>query len=217
MPPQITIIVALIVGSLDVYENSISSQWMTLSPPRNAFTLVRFPSMLNWQTSLRWSFVIDIFLFLLSPVLETWCGLDWIGLTYGYWWIMNWAIWSTVTLTLLSTPEGVRIRGWPPVASILGQNSGPKRMDGWIWLTPLTKMSFLQCSEESWVHRCPSMHQSQGNREDTQVVHELGILSIIKRTRDKIQNLKALQSKKVKSVAARSGPSLTRMDSLLVK
>ena len=62
------------------------------------------------------------------------------------------------------------------------------------------------------------MHQSQGNREDTQVVHELGMLiSIIKRTRDKIQNLKALQSKKVKLVATRSGPSLTRMDSLLVK
>ena len=61
------------------------------------------------------------------------------------------------------------------------------------------------------------MHQSQGNREDTQVVHELGMLSLIKRTRDKIQNLKALQSKKVKLVAARSGPSLTRMDSLLVK
>ena len=61
------------------------------------------------------------------------------------------------------------------------------------------------------------MHQSQGNRDDTQVLHELGMLSMIKRTRDKIQNLKALQSKKVKLVAARSGPSLTRMDSLLVK
>ena len=61
------------------------------------------------------------------------------------------------------------------------------------------------------------MHQSQGNRDDTQVLHELGMFSMIKRTRDKIQNLKALQSKKVKSVAARSGPSLTRMDSLLVK
>ena len=61
------------------------------------------------------------------------------------------------------------------------------------------------------------MHQSQGNREDTQVLHELGMFSMIKRTRDKIQNLKALQSKKVKLVAARSGPSLTRMDSLLVK
>ena len=61
------------------------------------------------------------------------------------------------------------------------------------------------------------MHQSQGKEEDTQVVQELGMLSIIKRTRDKIQNLKALQSKKVKLVATRSGPSLTRMDSLLVK
>ena len=61
------------------------------------------------------------------------------------------------------------------------------------------------------------MHQSQGNRDDTQVLHELGMFSMIKRTRDKIQNLKALQSKKVKLVAARSGPSLTRMDSLLVK
>jgi len=45
------------------------------------------------------------------------------------------------------------------------------------------------------------MHQSQGKEEDTQVVQEL----------------KALQSKKVKLVATRSGPSLTRMDSLLVK
>ena len=61
------------------------------------------------------------------------------------------------------------------------------------------------------------MHQSQGNREDTQELHELGMFTMIKRTRDKIQNLKALQSKKVKLVAARSGPSLTRMDSLLVK
>ena len=43
------------------------------------------------------------------------------------------------------------------------------------------------------------------------------LISIIKRTRNKIQNLKVLQSKKVKLVAARSGPSLTRMDSLLVK
>ena len=61
------------------------------------------------------------------------------------------------------------------------------------------------------------MHQSQGNRDDTQVLHELGMFSMIKRTRDKIHNLKALQSKKVKLVATRSGPSLTRMDSLLVK
>ena len=61
------------------------------------------------------------------------------------------------------------------------------------------------------------MHQSQGNRDDTQVLHELGMLSMIKRTRDKVQNLKVLQSKKVKLVATRSGPSLTRMDSLLVK
>ena len=67
------------------------------------------------------------------------------------------------------------------------------------------------------------MHQSQGNRDDTQVVHELGMLSIIKRTRDEIQNLKALQSKKVKLVESRGSCwgwgnlVATRTDSLLVK
>merc|ERR1719510_1813420 len=41
---------------------------------------------------------------------------------------------------------------------------------------PVTRMSFLQFSAVSWVQRCPSTHQSQGKRDETQVVQELYVL-----------------------------------------
>ena len=40
-------------------------------------------------------------------------------------------------------------------------------------LTPVTRMSLRQFSAVSWVQRCPSTHQSQGNEEETHCVHEL--------------------------------------------
>ena len=116
--------------------------------------------------------------------------------------MMNWGVWSTLTWMDFWKPEGTRISEEPPgVATVtLGQNAGPERILGPSWLIPLTKMSFLQFSAVSCVHLCPSTHQSQV--EDTQVVQEL----------------KALQSKKVKLVETKSSPSSsTRKDSLLVK
>ena len=88
--------------------------------------------------------------------------------------MMNWAMWSTFTLMDFCKPEDTRISGEPPgVAFTLGQNAGPDRMLGPIRLMPVTRMSFLQFSAVSWVHRCPSTHQSQGKREETQVVQEV--------------------------------------------
>ena len=98
-------------------------------------------------------------------------------------------------------PEGTRFAELPGVTLILGQKAGPERMLGPILLIPVTRMSFLQFSAVSWVHRCPSTHQSQGKAEETQVVQEV----------------KVLQSKKVKLVVAKAWPcSSTLMDSLLV-
>merc|ERR1719483_991817 len=37
-------------------------------------------------------------------------------------------------------------------------------------------MSFRQFSAVSWVQRCPSTHQSQGNGDATQDVHEENVL-----------------------------------------
>ena len=98
-------------------------------------------------------------------------------------------------------PEATRISEEPSDRT-LGQNAGPGRMLGPILLIPFTRMSFLQFSEVSWVHRCPSTHQSQGKAEETQLVQEV----------------KLLQSKKLKSVATKSGPSSNRVlpDSLVV-
>ena len=39
-------------------------------------------------------------------------------------------------------------------------------------------MSFLQFSAVLWVHRCLSTHQSHGNSEETQVVHELEVVDM---------------------------------------
>ena len=39
-------------------------------------------------------------------------------------------------------------------------------------------MLFLQISAVSWVHLCLSTHQSQGNSEDTQAVHELEVVDM---------------------------------------
>ena len=39
-------------------------------------------------------------------------------------------------------------------------------------------MLFLQFSAVSWVHLCLSTHQSQGNSEDTQAVHELEVVDM---------------------------------------
>ena len=112
-------------------------------------------------------------------------------------------MWSTLTRMDFCIPEDTMISGEPPgVAFTLGQNAGPERMLGPILLIPVTRMSFLQFSAVSCVHRCPSMHQSQGKGEETQ----------------EVQEVKVLQSKKVKLVAAKSRPSSpTRTDSLLVK
>ena len=80
-------------------------------------------------------------------------------------------------------------------------------MLGPILLTPVTRMSFLQFSAVSWVHRWASTHQSHGKVEETQVVQEV----------------KVLQSKKVKLVESRGSCwgwgklVATRTDSLLVK
>ena len=93
--------------------------------------------------------------------------------------MMNWAMWSTFTLMDFCSPEDTRISGEPPgVAFTLGQKAGPERMLGPIRLTPVTRMSFLQFSAVSWVHLCPSTHQSQGNKEETQVVHELEVVEV---------------------------------------
>ena len=101
-------------------------------------------------------------------------------------------------------PEGTKIsEELPGVTLILGQKAGPERMLGPILLIPVTRMSFLQFSAVSWVHLCPATHQSQGKVEEseTQVVQEV----------------KVLQSKKVKLAVAKSWPcSSTRTDSLLV-
>ena len=39
-------------------------------------------------------------------------------------------------------------------------------------------MFFLQFSAVSWVHWCLSTHQSHGNSEETQVVHELEVVEV---------------------------------------
>ena len=62
-------------------------------------------------------------------------------------------------------------------------------------------MLCLQFSAVSWVQWCPSTHQSHGNSEDTQDVHELYVL----------------QSKNVKFVATKSGPFSTLTDNFDVK
>ena len=85
-------------------------------------------------------------------------------------------------LTLI--PEGTKISELPPtVAFTLGQKLGPDRILGPTRLIPVTKMSFRQFSAVSWVQRCPSTHQSQGNGDATQDVHEENVLQseIIKR------------------------------------
>ena len=100
-------------------------------------------------------------------------------------------------------PEETRISGKSPGDALtLGQNPGPERMLGPILLTPVTRMSFLQFSMVSWVHRWPWTHQSHGKVEEAQ----------------EVQEVKVLQSKKVKLVSAKLEPSSsTRTDSLLVK
>jgi len=159
---------AVVVGVSESYVNSTSSQWM-VSSNSFAFTLVTLPSMLNWQTNLLW--------------------------------IMNWATWSTFTLIDFRCPKDTRI-SFPFRISVpldtLGQKAGPERILGPMRLMPVTRMSFLQFSAVPWVQWCLSTHQSQGNSEETQVVHELYVL----------------QSKKVKLVTARSRPSSpARIDS----
>ena len=100
-------------------------------------------------------------------------------------------------------PEETKISGEPPADALtLGQNPGPERMLGPILLTPVTRMSFLQFSMVSWVHRWPWTHQSHGKVEEAQ----------------EVQEVKVLQSKKVKLVSAKLEPSSsTRTDSLLMK
>ena len=44
-------------------------------------------------------------------------------------------------------------------------------------------MSFLQFSAVSWVQWCLSTHQSHGNNEDTQVVHELEVVKIMNKNK----------------------------------
>ena len=79
-------------------------------------------------------------------------------------------------------------------------------------------MFFLQFSAVSWVHWCLSTHQLQGNNVDVQVVHELEVVEVKNKVNDVNQHLMTLQSKNVKSVAARSGPSSpSRIDSWLKK
>ena len=39
-------------------------------------------------------------------------------------------------------------------------------------------MLFLQFSAVSWVQWCLSTHQSQGNKEETQVEHELEVVKV---------------------------------------
>ena len=77
----------------------------------------------------------------------------------------------------------------------------PERILGPTLLMPVTKISFRQFSAVSWVHRWPSTHQSQGKGDATQEVHEE----------------KVLQSKKVKLVDTKSGPSTMRTESSDVK
>ena len=79
-------------------------------------------------------------------------------------------------------------------------------------------MSCLHLSVVSWVHWCLSTHQLQGNNVDTQVVHELEVVKVKNKVNNVNQHLMTLQSKNVKSVAARSGPSSpSRIDSWLAK
>ena len=85
-------------------------------------------------------------------------------------------------LTLI--PEGTKISELPPtVALTRGQKLGPDRILGPTRLIPVTKMSFRQFSAVSWVQRCPSTHQSHGNGDATQEVHDENVLQseIIKR------------------------------------
>ena len=69
-------------------------------------------------------------------------------------WMMNWAMWSTLTLMLLCSPLLTRISGLPPgVALTRGQKAGPDLMLGPILLIPVTRMSLRQFSAVSWVQR----------------------------------------------------------------
>ena len=70
--------------------------------------------------------------------------------------MMNWAMWSTLTLMLRCNPLLTKISGEPPgVAFTRGQNAGPDRMLGPILFMPVTRMSFRQFSAVSWVQRWP--------------------------------------------------------------
>ena len=116
--------------------------------------------------------------------------------------MMNVAMLSTFTLIDLLIPDGTRISELPPaVALTFGQKLGPDRMLGPTRFTPVTSMSLRQFSAVSWVHLWPSTHQSQGKGEETHSVHEE----------------KVLQSKKVKLVDTKSGPSRMRTDNFEVK
>ena len=84
---------------------------------------------------------------------------------------------STLTRIVSLIPEGTKISELPPtVALTRGQKLGPDRILGPTRLMPVTRMSFRQFSAVSWVQRCPSTHQSQGNGDATQDVHEENVL-----------------------------------------
>ena len=77
--------------------------------------------------------------------------------------MMNWAMWSTLTLMDFCRPEDTRISGEPPgVAFTPGQNAGPERMLGPMRLTPVTRMSFLQFSAMKMAHAPPGHHSVTG-------------------------------------------------------
>ena len=73
--------------------------------------------------------------------------------------VINWAIWSILSLMLFSAPLGTNISAeWLRVVT-LGQKSGPERIDGPSLFIPVTRMSFLQFSAVSWVHLWPVGYQ----------------------------------------------------------
>ena len=65
-------------------------------------------------------------------------------------WMMNCAMWSTLTLMERCRPLLTRISGLPPgVALTRGQKAGPDLMLGPILLMPVTRMSLRQFSAVS--------------------------------------------------------------------
>ncbi len=140
--------------------------------------------MLNWQTNRVWEINVPMF-----STLTLFKGKKIWNSTF----IRTYSYKKISYFTCLLTPDGTRTSVLLPiVALILGQKFGPDLILGPTRFTPVTKMSFLQFSAVSWVHLWPSTHQSHGKGDETQDV----------------QDEKVLQSKNVKLVETKSGPSV---------